>query len=259
MALSSHETPAPTRIQSVERAARLLLLLARSQDGSTVTHAARELDLAVPTAHHLLATLASEGLAVKDSRRRYALGPRIAVLADGFARQAAPEYLLRPLRWLAEETGETAYLAAWGEGEIRALASVEGANPVRVAEVDRGAYRHAHARATGKLLLAHARPELREAYLAAHPLERLTPRTIVDREALDAELRAIRARGYAEDREEYHEGIACVSAPVLYDGDVIAAYTVSTPAHGFARRRASLRAAVFAAADAAASPDRRSQ
>jgi IclR family transcriptional regulator, acetate operon repressor len=247
-----------TRIQSVDRAAQLLLLLARAGEGVSVTAAARELALAVPTAHHLLATLAANGLAAQDRRRRYLLGPAAAVLADGFARQGAGDHLLSPLRTLAERTGETAYLAAWGAGgEIRALASVQGANPVRVAEVERGPYRDAHARASGKLLLAYARPEQRDAYLAAQPLRACTGRTITDPAALDAELEAIRRRGFAEDREEYVEGVACVSAPALHESLLLAAYTVSAPVYGYTRRRATLRAAVLAAAAAATEPERR--
>ena len=199
-----------------------------------------------------------DGLAIQDSRRRYLLGPATAVLADGFARQGATDHLLAPLRALAEATGETAYLAMWGAGgEIRALSSVEGANPVRVAEVATGPYRDAHARATGKLLLAYARPEQREAYLAAQPLRACTPRTITDRAVLDEELAAIRRRGHSEDREEYAEGVACVSAPAIRDGVILAAYTVSAPVHGYAKRRAALRAAVLEAARAATEPDRK--
>jgi IclR family acetate operon transcriptional repressor len=249
MAVSSYETSG-ARIQSVERASRLLRLLARHEHGCTLTEAARALGLAVPTAHHLLATLAAEGLAAKDADRRYRLGPRIAVLAEGFERQAVPGFLLAPLRRLSARTGETAYLARWANREIRALACIAGGNPVHVAEVGSGPYRHAHARATGKLLLAHASPGDRAAYLAAHPLEPVTARTITDPAGLDAELARIRDRGYAEDLEEYRDGVACVSAPLLADGVLVAAYTVSAPAHGYEARRAELRAAVFDAAAA---------
>jgi IclR family transcriptional regulator, acetate operon repressor len=247
-----------TRIQSVSRASRLLQLLARSESGCTAAEAARELGLTVPTTHHLLNTLALEGLAVKDSQRRFALGPAVASLAQGFVEQAVPEYLRRPLDALTERTEETAYLAAWSAGEIRVLASVEGARAVRVAETERGPYRHAHARATGKLLLAFARPELRAAYLADERLERLTPATITDPAALDAELAGIRERGYSEDREEFAEGVSCASAPLLVDGALVAAFTISAPSQRYDRSRAELLDAVLAAAAAAAQPTRRS-
>jgi IclR family transcriptional regulator, acetate operon repressor len=250
--LDISDDEAGTRIQSVTRATRLLLLLARTPSGSTAAEAAAALGLTVPTTHHLLNTLAAEGLVVKDSQRRFALGPRIAVLADGFVRQAVPEYLAQPLRELAERTEETAYLATWDQGEIRVLASVEGARAVRVAEAERGPYRHAHARATGKLLLAFARPEVRASYLADHPPEPVTPATITDPAALERELAAIRQRGCSEDREEFVEGVSCVSAPLLADGVVVAAFTVSAPSQRYDRIRAELHDAVLAAAASAA-------
>ena len=54
-----------------------------------------------------------------------------------------------------------------------------------------------HARASGKLLLALAPDEVREAYLAAHPLKRLTPSTITRRDELLKAFEQIRADGYA--------------------------------------------------------------
>ena len=58
------------------------------------------------------------------------------------------------------------------------------------------AYEYGHARANGKVLLAYARPEIRDAYLRAHPLRPADPdSTICDRQALERELeRILRAR-----------------------------------------------------------------
>jgi IclR family acetate operon transcriptional repressor len=252
----SHPEKPRTRIQSASRAVQLLLLVARRPDGATASEAAAGVGLAVPTAYHLLATLADEGLLARDSRRRFVLGPRVGVLADAFLRDGAvPEYLAGPLQRLAEETQETAYLTAWRGGEIHALDSVEGANAVRVGGVARGPYRFPHARATGKLMLAFARADLRRAILAGAPLEPLTPRTITDRATLEVELAEIRERGWAEDHEEFAEGASCVAAPVLLDEVAVAAYTVSAPTDRFNRRHDELLAAVQRAATSAAGPD----
>lgn len=250
---SNSEAAAPTRIQSVSRAARLLVLAAKQRGGTTAAQGAAELRLSVPTTHHLLNTLVDEGLLARDAQRRYVVGPRVAVLADAFVRDGdVPEYLMAPLRRLATETKETAYLSAWRGHEIHALASIEGENAVRVVEAERGPYRFAHARATGKLLLAFGRSEQVAAVLGAGPLEALTPRTIVDPVALDAELARIRRRGFADDREEFAEGVCCLSAPLMVDGVLVAAFTVSSPLHRFARDRSALLAAVRAAAKSAA-------
>src|SRR5690606_8701223 len=110
----SYEESRRTRVRSVARGSRLLLLIARRAGGITASEAAKTLGVALPTAYHLLMTLVDEGLVARTAERRYVLGPRVAVLADGFLRDGdTPAYLTGPLRALAAETGETAYLTAW--------------------------------------------------------------------------------------------------------------------------------------------------
>jgi DNA-binding IclR family transcriptional regulator len=101
-------------------------------------------------------------------------------------------------------------------------------------------------------MLAFASPEKRAAYLAARPLEPVTGRTITAARAFEAQLAAIRRRGYAEEREEFVEGVCCVSAPVLFDGALVAAFTVSAPAQRYGRHRSALRDAVLDAGASAA-------
>ena len=242
-------TAAGTQIQSVARASRILVFLARQGDGRTATETATALQIAVPTVYHLLNTLVAEGLVAKDSRRRYHLGPQIGLLSDAFRNELAPpEYLLGPLHRLSQSTGETVYLSAWRHGDIVVLACIEGDGPVRVRGPHIGMSGFAHARASGKLLLAFAPAAEREAYLRTHTLERLTPRTVVDPDKLAAELELTSRRGYALDVEEFREDVRCVAAPVLERGAVTAAYTISTPANRFRLRRAELIEAVQVAA-----------
>lgn len=238
------EAKSKTRVQSVERAARLLMAVARGSTDGTGKHLAEHLSLPVPTAHHLLSTLVSEGLLIRTDVSCYVLGPHIAVLADAFYRDGnPPEALVSPMRQLASSTGETSYVAAWRGSDIRMLASVEGEHPLRVSAPS-GPYVDAHARATGKVLLAFARPKTRAAYLASNPLRPLTSRTIIDPATFEAHLADIRARGYAIDEEEFHTGISCVSVPVL-DGDyAIAAFSISVPTSRFTEKREALVAAV---------------
>ncbi|MBB4660498.1 IclR family transcriptional regulator [Conexibacter arvalis] len=230
-----------TRIQSVARASQLLLWVAQQAHGATAKEIAEARGLALPTAYHLVNTLVDEGLLTKDARRRYVLGRNAAILAQAYLRgKSVSEGLLAGLRELARRTGETVYLADWGEYDIRVLASVESSHIVRVAEVASGPYADGHARANGKVLLAYAWPEVRQAYLRSHPLTALTPNTIVEPDALEAELRRIRRRGYGMDLEEYALGVSCVAAPLLQSDLIIAAYGVSVPTDRFKKRRAEL-------------------
>lgn len=235
------------------RAARLIQWVAAENGPRTASRASRAVGLPLATTHHLLNTLVAEGLLSKDAKREYHLGPQVGVLADAFERELfPPEYLLEPLRRLADSCEETAHLAAWRHGEVTILSSVEGKQAVRVARLHIGLEGGAHARASGKLLLALAGPEVRSAYLVAHPLERLTDRTITDADQLEAELDRIRQRGYAVDQEEFSPGVACVAAPILVNGIAIAAYSISAPIARFRKRAGQLTETVLSAARTAA-------
>lgn len=235
------EVQSGTRIRSLGRGCRLLLWIAEQPNGATAKEAAFATQISLPTTYHLLNTLIDEKLLARDDQRRYTLGPRAATLAQAYLRgSSVPDELLSAVRGLAETTQETVYLADWGEYDIRVLASVEGSNIVRVAEVASGPYEDAHARANGKVLLAYAWPELRDRYLSRHPMNRRTPKTICDPALLIDELELVRSRGYAYDEQEFSEGVCCVAAPVLGDGQIVAALAVSVPAERFERNAEAL-------------------
>lgn len=241
-----------TRIRSVARACEVLLWVADQPHGVSAKEIAASQGFVLPTTYHLLNTLVDEGLLAKDVHRRYILGRSCAILAQAYLRgRDVPESLLAALREVARRTGETSYLADWRHQEIRVLASVEGSRMLRVAEVGNGPYEHGHARANGKVLLAYAQPEAREAYLRVHPLVPLTERTICDRPALDRELARIRERGYAYDEQEFEVGVACVAAPLLQNGRLIAALGISVPAERMERNRAELTKVLLEVARAA--------
>jgi IclR family acetate operon transcriptional repressor len=87
-----------------------------------------------------------------------------------------------------------------------------------------------HSAAAGKCLLAYQPPALIERYIREVPLTRFTPSTIVDADALRAELANIRALGITFDREEHTVGGSCIAAPVFNDqGDVVASLSLSAP------------------------------
>jgi IclR family acetate operon transcriptional repressor len=243
----------------VVKAAQMLRLIAERDDAITATEAAGAIGIPTPTAFHLLNTLVNEGLLVKDHDRRYSLGPTVGLLADSFlSRIAPPRFLLGPLSELAEETGETCYMSGWRSGEIVVLQTVEGDHPVRVRGLHRGFAGLAHARASGKLLLSEVDQVRRQRYLAAHPLTVVTEKTIVDPEQLEAELDAIRKRGYATDDEEFTEGVRCLAAAVYArrdeGADLLGAFTVAVPRDRFDRNEGALvKSLLKAAAGAGAS------
>ena len=191
---------------------------------------AQEIDTPLPTTYHLLKTLVDLGAVVKLEREGYRLGPAIGALSDSYLEQGEPLRILEPaVRDLAKITGETTYMTAWRSGKIEVVVTVSSSRPVRVAPLGHGSQSYAHARASGKVMLAFARPSLREEYLYNNPLEKITPATIDNSEILEGELKEIVKRGYATDLEEYAPDVSCLSVPVLASGHLIAALTVSAP------------------------------
>lgn len=234
---------AGTRLQSVERASQILLWVADQPHGATAKEIAAAQGLALPTTYHLVNTLVDQGMLTKDVHRRYVLGRSIAILAQAHLRgRSIPEAFLGALRTVSRLTGETSYLADWGEHDIRVLASIEGSRMVRVAEVTSGPYEHGHARANGKVLLAWAPPEISRAYLRSHPLVPLTPNTLCEPAPFEQELERVRERGYAYDLEEYAAGLCCVAAPLRQSGHVVAALGLAVPASRFEEQKAALTA-----------------
>jgi len=191
---------------------------------------AQEINTPLPTTYHLLKTLVDLGALVKLEREGYRLGPAIGALSDSYLEQGEPLRILEPaVRDLAKITGETTYMTAWRSGKIEVVVTVSSSRPVRVAPLGHGSQSYAHARASGKVMLAFARPSLREEYLYNNPLEKITPVTIDNSEILEGELKEIVKRGYATDLEEYAPDVSCLSVPVLASGHLIAALTVSAP------------------------------
>jgi DNA-binding IclR family transcriptional regulator len=92
-----------------------------------------------------------------------------------------------------------------------------------------------HASAAGKVFLAHGVARI------AQRLQAVTDRTIVDGAALQRELEAARARGYATAVDELEPGLAVVAAPVFdADGSVVAALAISGPASRLTEHRLAL-------------------
>lgn len=238
-----------TRIQSVSRAMNILAAVAVEPDGMTAKEISSRFRLALPTAYHLLSTLCDEGFLARGLRRQYVIGPRSAVIAQAVDRDmSSPESYLVALRSLAGSTGETAYVSAWRRGGIAVLATVEGAHAVRVTGLTTGYSENMHARASGKLLMACARDDVRERFLRDLPLPALTPNTITDRKALAIEFDRIRDEGLSYDHQEFMAGVECISAPIYEDGVVVGCFTVSTPTSRFDEKEDLITSALVEAA-----------
>ncbi|GAB3112978.1 IclR family transcriptional regulator [Streptomyces calidiresistens] len=201
-------------IQSLERAAAVLRLLAGGERRLGLSDIASTLGLAKGTAHGLLRTLQQEGFVEQDPvSGRYQLGAELLRLGNSYL--DVHELRARALVWtddLARSGGESVHLGVLHHQGVLIVHHVFRPDDSRqVLEI--GAMRPLHSTALGKVLAAWdpvAHSEMLDAGLTP-----ITDRTVTDPAALERELEETRHRGWAGENGETWEGIAAVAAPIL--------------------------------------------
>lgn len=219
--------------RSLERGLAVLECVAASSGPASLADTARRVGLHRSTAHNLMQTLVSAGyLRQEKSRRGYELTPKLyRITGRTWSVEQLGEIAQPYLEELTQATGEGSSVAVWLNGHIRIAAKREADGPVRVVQ-DVNAGRPIHCTAVGKALAAWLPRSEVQAVLARTRMERLTPKTITTQAAFEAELRRIRASGYAIDDEEQHAGLRCIAMPVFcYTGQVFASMCVVGPKH----------------------------
>jgi len=221
-------------ITSVDNALRLLGLF-REREKVRLSDAREHLGVAHSTAHRLLAMLAYHGFVQQDKDSRvYLAGPALVEIGLAAVRHMDIRRHARPvLEELAGRYGETAHLSVLEAGKVRYLDAVESSRALRVA-ARTGTALAANCTASGKAMLAALpAPELAALFPdgpGAPALPALTGHSITGRGQLEDELAAVRARGFALNREESEDGVASVAVAVLDGGRApVAALSVSAP------------------------------
>ncbi len=209
-------------VQSVERAAAMLRLLADENEPVGLAQIASALGLAKGTAHGLLRTLQDVGFI----EQTYATGPyRVApeVFRLGWARLDLNELRSKALNWtdaLAARTGESARVAAFHDGQATVAHHVFRAD--RSAQVLlTGSPVPLHASALGKILLAFDPGAARS--IMGKELPSFTFRTITERLPLQRELATVRDQGWAASVEESESGATAIAAPIRDGGGYVVA------------------------------------
>lgn len=219
------------RRSSVQRVASLLHTLGHGRPslGLTLTDLSDATGIPKPTALRLLDALKEAGLVERGADMRFRIGLRLVELGSAYVDDLdLVEQSRSVLQELAAETQETVHLGAPSGRAIVYLHKIESTHSLRM--VSRiGSLNPLHTTALGKAILASGD----EAYLSAvlaEGLEQRTPNTISDENTLRADLAAVRARGYAVDRQETRLGISCVGAEIKdRRGTIVGAISISGP------------------------------
>ena len=216
-------------VKSAERAVRILEALAASPEKLTLSELHERLGYPRSSLHALVRTLRElKWIEADDSGSSFGVGPHALLSGTAYLdRDLALPHAHEALEDLRAAIGYTVHFARRDEAFVLYLASRESRDAVRV--VSRvGRRLPAHLTALGQALLAELTTTEVDAVLPGE-LESRTARTVTDRAALHEELTRTRDRGWALEREQGTEGVACVSAAVHYRIPATDALSCSMP------------------------------
>ncbi|WP_456229008.1 IclR family transcriptional regulator [Streptomyces sp. YJ-C3] len=207
---------------------RLLEAVAAHDEGAPAKQLAREAGVALPTAYHLLRTLAHEGYLRKD-KGVFMFGAAAERLSSSGAQQNRRGMTTDALRHWRDTLGVPVYFAIYREGEIEIVAVAD--TPAAPAVEEWADFRETgHAHAIGQCLLSQLDEEARRDHLDRYPARSITPYSVRDNRSLLRKLRSVGRMEPVIERQEYALGTACAAFPITI-GSTAAALAISLPSH----------------------------
>lgn len=222
-------------VKSANRVVEILETVGASNHGISNAELSAALNIPKGSLSLLLSDLvAHDFLTQRKEDRRYILGPQLVVLAGKFLTDLDIVQVGRPIvQDVMTRTNESSALAVRKGFDMLIVYGENSPQPLK-RSIEIGYRAPLHTTAGGKAIMAYLSQELLAEYLSSVPLEPLTPTTITDFDVLKKELKTIKSQGISYSREEQHEGLVAMAAPVfdLYSS-VVGAILVTLPSIRF--------------------------
>lgn len=220
-------------VEALARGMRVLesftLPEAEAQRGRmTLTEVGKLTGLTRGTARRLLLTL-REMHYVDSDGKYFWLTPRVLRLAEGFRMPIGlGDRALALLQALTHTINESASVAILEGDSVVYIERVE-VRRIYSSRIVNGTRLPASCSSIGRILLANLPPAQLEIWLDRYPLQKMTPKTIVNRTEFKAEMNRIRKQGFALVDEELEIGIRSIAVPIGTSfGRIVAAMNAST-------------------------------
>jgi DNA-binding IclR family transcriptional regulator len=217
---------------AVERALILLRYIVDHPEGLSIREVSREYGYSPATVQKLVSALNNQDFITQDqATERYHLGPEVVRLGLTAVERLEVRQVARPfLSTLSNETEETVFLAIARGDHVIYIDKVVSDRLIRM-DAPLGVNRPFNCTSVGKVLLSGMPPDKVAELAVQGVFEHRTENSIVEIDAIQAELEQVHQRGWVLDNEEYALGAYCIGAPVYnHEGQIIAALTVSGPA-----------------------------
>jgi IclR family pca regulon transcriptional regulator len=219
----------PDFIEALARGLEVITAFEAGREAMTLSDVAAATGLARPTARRILLTLVELGY-VRADGSRYTLTPRVLDLGTAYVGSQGLWEVARPhLQELSARTNESCSIAQLDGSDIVYVARAAVPKIVGLS-VHIGTRFPALQTSLGKVLLAELDADTLTRVLAEPTRSGLTPLWQPSAKERDAELRQVRARGWAMTDQQLALGIRSVAAPIRDGERVVAAVNVNTHA-----------------------------
>lgn len=223
----SSSRPGDAFVQSFARGLSVIRSFSAARPAQTLSEVAAASGLTRAGARRILLTLQTLGY-VEAEGRTFTLTAKILDLGFAYLTSMPFWNLAEPvMEELVEHVHESCSAAVLNGHEIVYVLRVPTHKIITI-NLSIGSRLPAFCTSLGRVLLATLDDDKLDALLDTHPLERRTPRTVIDKTALKKELAIVRKQGWAIVDQELEEGLISMSAPIRdRQGRVIAALNIS--------------------------------
>jgi len=219
-------------MNSIEKSIQILNYLSKAKRIVGISELSLKLSFPKSTVHRILNSLLRYSLVDQErDTSKYKLGLQILKYSNSFYNSFDFRQIAKPiLKKICIETSFTTFLTVWQSDHSICIDSITPSQKSSTHHlfVEVGKEMPFHCTASAKVLLAYQRPEEINRIINENPLQKYTPRTIVDPKKLEEHLSKIRESGFAICNEELEEGIKAVAAPVKdINRKIIASITIT--------------------------------
>ncbi|MBC7462781.1 MAG: IclR family transcriptional regulator [Actinobacteria bacterium] len=214
-----------TEAKSANRVMDILNLLSGLPGGMTLSAISESLVLPKSSAHEILHAMVEKNYLQWDCKR-YRVGFKVFEIGQTVSRNLDLLQAVRPhLKSTSEKLSAVTQFGVLDKTEVVYLSKMQPHEGIAL-ESRVGSRLPAHVTAIGKAMLSVLpEEEVLERY-SGKEFHHFTRNSIGSIEELLSNLRGARASSYAEDMEEYTEGVFCLSVPIPNDGER-ATYAIS--------------------------------
>jgi|SRR5690554_1767689 len=233
------------RVTTLDRAIFILDYLMETKEKPNLSQIAGALNIPNGTAFNILKTLEKHGLIERDlATKQYQLGMKLFQLGNHVESiRELREAALPFMRELTRNSRETSQLGILFEDSLSFLEIIEGLSTTTRTTL--GLKLPLHAPAAGKVLFAYQSADVIDYILKRIEFPHFTINSIVEPDKIWAELKKVKAQGYAIDDEEVFMGTVCIAAPIFdHNKRVCAALGITGDANRIKTNQDSLVKAV---------------